>query len=296
VAVALTALAVLVAAVPATLAQEEEKDTAWKDSAELSWVATSGNSETNTFGFRNLLKKQWARSMFSVDLGGLRASSTSITRVPVAPDTDNPDDYYVREDEEKSTTAENYYFKTRYGRDISDRFFWYVGANWERNQFAGFDNRYVLEAGVGNTWFDVEDRTFRTAYALTYTKQEDVFEMPDAEDSFAGFRVSWDYINKFGKVTEYVNTFVFDFNFDESSAWRGDMFNGLSVAMSEKLALKVGLRWQYQNEPPYELAGLVDEDGVPVTDPDDPEEQQIMVPVQLENLDTTFTTSLVINF
>jgi hypothetical protein len=104
--------------------------------------------------------------------------------------------------------------------------------------------------------------------------------------------LSWGYRNKFGKVTEYENTLVFDLNFDESSAWRGDMYQGLSVAMSERLALKLGLRWLYQNEPAYEMAGLVDENGDPVLDAGDP----VMVPIQLDSLDTTFTTSLVINF
>jgi hypothetical protein len=53
--------------------------------------------------------------------------------------------------------------------------------------------------------------------------------------------------------------------------------------MSDMLALKVSLQWLYDNLPSLELV-----DYTPGTPP--------QVPVPLDDLDTIFTTSLVVNF
>jgi hypothetical protein len=76
---------------------------------------------------------------------------------------------------------------------------------------------------------------------------------------------------------------VLDDNLDETSDWRADMANGLAVAMSDNLALKVGLQLLYDNEPAIEL--------IPNT-PAPPAE----VPFELDEMDTILTTSLVVDF
>ena len=49
-------------------------------------------------------------------------------------------------------TAENYYLRGRYDRNITERFFWYGGVGWDRNEFAGIKNRMTVFGGVGNLW------------------------------------------------------------------------------------------------------------------------------------------------
>ena len=45
----------------------------WKDSAELSYVVTSGNAETGTLGFKDKLWRKWERSGFELHPGALRS-------------------------------------------------------------------------------------------------------------------------------------------------------------------------------------------------------------------------------
>jgi putative salt-induced outer membrane protein YdiY len=265
----------------------EDEDTGWKDTAELGMVFTSGNAESSSFGFKNKLFREWDRSALVFKAGGIRVSTTTITRIPVAPDPLDPFTYDVRETKTDETTAENYYLNGRYDRKITDRFVWYAGAGWDRNRFAGIDNRYVIEGGVGNIWFDDDDMKFKTSYALTFTKQEDVFELPGVDDTFLGARFSWDYMNKLGKNAEYANTLQLDENLDETSDWRADMTNSLSVAMNKSMALKVSLQLLYDNEPSFELIEVQDLTGVGLGE---------LVPVEFDELDTIFTASLVINF
>ena len=146
----------------------------------------------------------------------------------------------------------------------------------------------MAEAGVGNNWKDEENLKFKTTYGATITKQNDVSPVPGVDDTFGGLRVAWDYLNQFGQSTTYTNVLIVDGNLGETSDWRVDMQNGLGVSISKKLALKVGLQLLYDNEPAFELLDLFAQDGTPVAG------ETRLVP--LDELDTIFTVSLVVNF
>ncbi len=269
----------------ATAAAEEaaeEPATGWKDTAELAYVLTDGNAKSSTLGFKNTLSREWTRSLFTLRAGGTRVETTTLVDEFAV---GTVDDFSVVTIDEEQTTAENYFLDGRYDRKITEAFFWYAGAGWDRNRPSGIENRYTAGGGVGNIWLDGDDVKFRTSYGLTFTDQENVVDAPGSDDNFAGARLSSDYQNKFGKNTLYQNLLVVDANLEETSDWRGDMINSLSVSMTSHLALKVSLQWLYDNEPAFRsvtLAGGPD-DGASVF-------------VELEQLDTIFTTSLAANF
>jgi len=260
----------------------EEKTEGWTDTAEFSLVSTNGNTDSTTLGFKNTLGRNWASSAFTFNAGGIRVASENSSRIAIL-----DDEGVVRViDPDTEVTAENYYLNARYGKNITDRFFWFTGASWERNEFAGFESRWVAEGGVGNTWYDSDKVKFRTGYSLTYTKQDDIVEDPRRDDTFVGYRFSWVYEHNFNERMSYTNELKLDGNLDRSTAWRGFNDNGFSVSMTSKLALKLGLQFDYQNEPPLEEITLYNEDL---------EEIGTFLD-ELESLDTIFTASLVVNF
>lgn len=268
----LLALAVLVSSTGSAWAGGE---TDWKDTAEFSFVAVDGNAESTSFGFKNLLIRQAERSDLTIKAGGIRVETTTFLREAVGG--------VVVETKISDTTAESYYLDSRYDRKITDSFFWYVGAGWDRNEPAGIKDRYTVEGGLGNIWFETEDRAFKTLYGATFTDETDTSGM---SDEFLGARFAWNYMNKLGDHTAYTNELTLDENLDETSDWRADMQNGLTVAMSEKLALKVGLQLIYDNEPAIEL--------IPNDLPSPP--NPATLPFPLEELDTLLTVSLVADF
>jgi putative salt-induced outer membrane protein len=271
-----TGLAALAAAGPAA-ARDKPAD-GWSDVAEFSYVATAGNSETATLGFKNTLGRKWGRSSFECKAGGIRTQSTTITREVVAPSV-------VDETRMTELKAENYYLNGRYNRTYTVRSFWFAGAGWERNRFSGVENRYSTVAGVGTTWVDDDRTTFRTDYAVTYTKEDDVVENPDVEESYLGARLSSKYQRRFATNTTYGNDLVLDANADDTSDFRADMTNWLAASINDHLALKVSLQWLYDHQPA--LVVVPDPDGAgPLTSES----------VALDTLDTTFTASLVVNF
>jgi putative salt-induced outer membrane protein YdiY len=277
-------LALNLPAVTAAQEETEEEKKAWSDSAEFSLVATDGNSDTTTLGFKNLYNWRRGKSSVEVKAGAIWAESTTTDRFAVG----SAADFDEVEVETKETTAESYYLNGKYGREVSKRTFWYTGLGWDRNIPAGVQNRYVAEAGLGNLWRDDDHLKFRTEYALTYTDQEDVVDNPDTDDSFAGLRLSYNYKHQFGENTTYDSILVLDENLDDTDDWRADFTNSVSVAMNSRLALKVSLQWLYDNEPSFEEVDLFD--------PADLTTPIGTVLVQLDDLDTILTASLVVNF
>jgi len=263
----------------------DEETTGWTDTAEFSFVATDGNSSSSSLGFKNVAVKSWGKSLLTLKAAGIRVKSEPGDSVAV--DLGGGDFRVIEPDSE--LTAESYKASGRYDRKISDRMFWFGGLGWDRNEFAGVENRWIAEAGVGNIWYDTDDVKFSTTYGITMTDQEDVFPTPGLDDTFIGARFAWDYLNVLTKSTTYTNTLTVDENLDETSDWRADMYNGLSVSMTEKTAIKLGLRLLYDNEPAIEILDLLD--AAP------PGGAVIGTQaVELDELDTIFTASVVINF
>lgn len=265
---------------------EEEPATGWSDKAELSYVATDGNSEASTIGFKNELTRRWVKAELELKAGGIRVETTTFDRFAVG----TPGNPTLMENATEEISAENYYLNGRFGRAISERVYWYVGAGWDRNEPSGIQNRYSSVAGVGNIWIRRDDLTFRTDYGLTFTKQEDVIEVSGVDDTFAGVRITSKYEHKIGETTTVSNDTILDGNLDETSDFRVDTTNSVSVTMNSRLAIKVSLKWLFDNEPASEQVGLFIFPNVFPGTPD------TMVPRELDDLDTIFMTSLVINF
>ncbi len=280
---AIMTLAALAAAPPPA---RGDASSAWSDTAEFSYVVTAGNSETATVGFKNRLGRKWTKASFEMKAGGIRAESTTFRRFAVG----TPASFNLTEISTRDVKAENYNLNGRFDYRITKRFFWFSGAGWERNEPSGIRNRYSGFGGVGNTWFDRDDLKFRTDYGGTYTRQEDVAEVPGVDDTFLGLRLSSTFERRFGETTAYGNDLTLDGNLDDTSDLRADMVNWVSVAMNRRLALKVSLQWLYDRQQSFEEVDLFAAPPMPGDVPTG------RVPRELDSLDTIFTTSLVVNF
>lgn len=260
----------------AVAAQEQARPLGWTDVAELAFVMTSGNSETESISLKNVAVRTMESSSFTIDVGALRAEST--TRLAIG----TPNRFV--ESKATSLTAESYHLRGRYDHVISDRRFWFVGGGWARNTFAGVDNRYSAMLGLGNVWFDDETSRFQTDYGLTFTRQEDT---SGEKRDYAGLRVSWDYWRQLNEATEFGSVLVLDPNLDDTEDWRADFTNWVGVSMTEQLALRVSLQMLYDNVPSLGGLPLFDSSGSPTGD---------VVTAALDELDTLLTVGLIVNF
>jgi putative salt-induced outer membrane protein YdiY len=262
-------------------AQEEENKLGWADKAELSWVVARGNSEASMFGFRNDLTNTWSNALFKFEVAGLRTATATVTRVPVG---SSPDDFEVERSSVSELTAENYLARAKYDRNITERFYLYGSGGWDRNEFSGIRNRYFGAGGVGNIWFDRDVFRWRTDYGISVTREQGT--VADIV-TFAGLRLSSDFLRKLTGNTELTNLTIADENFDNTSDFRLDSLTAVAVSLNSHMALKVGLRFLFDNDPSFIEVPLEFPKGNPLG---------ILVPVQADKLDTTFSTALVINF
>jgi len=262
-----------------------EKKLGWSDTAELSYIVTGGNAELQTLGFKNTLTRTWSNALLVVNAGGVRGESTDFVRAV----DENGKQF---EDSRTSLTAESYLLNGRYDQDITLRFFWHAGAGWERDRFAGVENRTTILGGLGNNWFDTDELKWRTTYAATYTDQQDVAQDPNVDPTFVGARLSSEFAKKFGAASQFRDTVNLDANLQDSSDFRIDWVNSLTVSLTTHLALKVGLTIRFDNEPSFTevdeiQAGSAFPPGTPTGD---------KANFQLGKTDSVFATSLVINY
>jgi putative salt-induced outer membrane protein YdiY len=249
--------------------------------ADLSYVLTSGNSTSSSLGFKGDVTRRWAKHSLGFAAGGLRASSSSGTRVAVG----TPDDYEIRVPEAEPT-AEYYYGRGRYDYRLSDRIFFTLGAGWERNRFSGIDDRWVGDAGVGYVLISNDRTSFRASLGVTYTDER--YTVDDGRDgSFAGARLGWDLRQKLSESATFTHTLIGDENLEEGEDLRLDAQFGLHVAVSRTLGLKVNWRLLWDNQPAVDEIPLIAPDGTSIG---------LGVLAPYEELDQGLSVSLVFSF
>jgi len=273
------------AAAPAFAEDPVEKKLGWFDSAELSFVSSTGNSNSTTLGFRNETKRIWSDAEFLAEVGSVYSQSRPSDRVGVGAEGEGN---FAVEEGPRETNTNRLYGKAGYGRDLNLFLFWNVAGDIVSDEPAGVDYRYTLGAGLGNNWVREERVKFRTTYNITYTNEN--FTNGDSQD-FPGFRLSYNYENKLTATTLFESNLVFDDSFDDFDDHRTDWYNAVAVAMTQKLALKVGYRILYRNIPPLEDITIYDANPF-----EGPANEVGTAQVEKKELDTNFTTSLVINF
>jgi putative salt-induced outer membrane protein YdiY len=284
--IALAAAGALIAALmmaPGGLVAQDKKEGLlgpWAATAEVSYVVTGGNASTSALSIGTSLARKWDKDSFLFKTYILNSRSKTTTRTAQG----TAEDFHIIEDVVTRKVAENYLLSGQYARRVSKRLAVQGGASWDRNRFAGVDDRVMLTGGLGYSWVEKPQTVVKTSAGLTYTLRQYVGK--DTE-SFAGFRVTTSGDRKISKSASLATNFVFDDNLNNATDWRFDWTNSLSASISKSLALKLSLRTLYAHLPANQSLPLVDDLGQPTG---------LFVPYPLKHLDLLLTTSIVVNF
>ena len=264
------------------LTQEAADQAGWKNEAELSFVATDGNSETSSLGFgAKFVHEESSGSRFEASLGGVRANSNDTSRTAVLTN----DVVSIEETSDSELTAENYHAKARYDHDFGSDWFWHLGGSWERDEFAGIDHRFQGVSGIGRALRHEEDHTWRLDAGVTWTGEQLTV---GGNDNFIGLRFSSDWSKRVTESTKLSHTVVLDENLDDTDDYRAESKFSVQVAMSKRLAIKAALQVRYDNQPALEELDVVDSNGNAV--------DGLTVLEPLDEMDLKATVSLVVNF
>jgi putative salt-induced outer membrane protein YdiY len=220
---------------------------AWENATEFSYVTTSGNAFSTTLGLKSTLDGKSDLTALKFELGGIRAASSFTDRFALA---NGSGGFTITEVTRTEQSAENYFARTRLDRNLGENnFFAFGGAGWERNTFAGFNNRFSFVAGVGDAWVDTDRTLVKTDIGGTYTIQKDVTPPPGASEGFGGLRATIELRRALSETTEFKSTMVADENLSNTQDLRVDWTSSLSVALSEGLAFSTSYRLLFDNDP-----------------------------------------------
>lgn len=313
-------LVATLAGLPGEIHAEENaapRDLGWSNSTDLNIAVAKGNANSESTGIDSRLRRRWQRAdfTFSVEVLQIREADDrflliepGVTWLPGAAPPSGVGSTIVTPPLE--TEAARFFVEGKYERNIRKRVFWSTGASWERNEDAGIINRYIAFGGLGRVWFDREDLRFQTLWALSFTDREEDTVDPEKDQRFAGARFSWNYMNKWGKVVVYENSFRSNMSLKDTGDFSLSMTNSISVDLSSHLALKISLRGLFESEPALEDVDvvarviLVDPDGTPGNGDEFFETvvsggSELVLgtgTAQKDEIDTIFKTSLVIKF
>ena len=222
------ALAVAVVPLTPVFAHEEEPaeelpEPDWNFELGLSYLATSGNSDTSSGGFKAALVKDW-------DPWSLEAQA-----------------FYLRAEDEDETTVDRYGAGLSGARALNER--WSLTAGWsgEKDRFSGIDFRSVLNFGI--KWATVTSKrwTLESLAALTWTSESFDGDLPsnDYLGASVGVKSAW----KLSESADLSTKMVYFPNFDESEDYRFEGDLALTASLSSSWALALGYQVRYDNLP-----------------------------------------------
>jgi len=214
----------------------------WKTDSELGFVSQSGNTnQENTF-FKTKATKEVGKNGYTIE--GSYINTTGEAPGAAA-------DVRLAE----SATA-----GLRYTRTVSEKLGVFGGFLWEKNHFAGFENRYSGDAGLKYTFMKNETMSFLNETGYRYRKQFEYLpgdgQGPSTESNFA--RVYFEYNNKFTKTTIFKLWVETLYDVSESENIEVNFEPSIDVAIGQlfstedkpaQVSLKLAYKGMYDNVP-----------------------------------------------
>ncbi len=232
---ALIALLVVPLLATHAFAQEEAEEAApeplWTNALGLSYVGTSGNTDTSSLGLD--FKSERRPTPWGLDLIAT----------------------FTRAEDNGNITAEQYLVGGRALRQLSDRWLLFAGLSWAKDSFSGFDARYITEAGAEYLIVKTDKHTLSVDAGLTWTSEDQIFfdevtaeEYTESVDWFGGIAgLTWDWA--FSKNASLAQRLLYYPNFDEGSDWRVASDTAVKAALTDLMALQFSYLVRHRNQP-----------------------------------------------
>jgi len=237
-------LGVFFISVPNAKAQEIEENVPWKTHIEVSYVSTSGNTETESLSGKLEVKKEVQKNRYLVRSNVL----------------------YARNNNED--TANKGALEGRWERTITKRLFGFLTSKYSRDKFSGYKYRVSAGPGMGYDIIKTDKHFLKGLVSVLYNHDrysEGFKKSDDYSAGNAGINYVWQILEnlKFKENADYL------VSFDDTEKYFINSETALEVKINKYLSLGLSYIVAYQNYLPK---------------------------VGAEHVDTTFMTSLIIDF
>jgi len=202
----------------------EDQGGPWSGTAELSYVATSGNTDTETAG--GAVSALYDPGSWSVK-GALS---------------------YVRSRNEGELDAEKLVGELKLRRDLRPGLDGFVRGRYLENRFAGIRSSVAVDAGVVWKLLEGERHTLGLSAGAGYLTESRVAD-PDRE--FASLTVGGDYAWKVSETTELTEALTWTGHLDDSGDdWRLSHAAALVTSINSIFSIKLSHTLDHRNQPP----------------------------------------------
>ena len=195
----------------------------WSGKAEVSFVSTSGNSDTQTLGAGAEVEYQ----------PGLWSGKAKLD--------------YIESEANGTTNARSLAGLLRGARKLVGRLEAYAQGNYLKNTFAGIDRRLSGEAGLAYDLLPPGAHAVKAQTGLGYTDEHRI-GAPDRSFTFAsaGLLYKW----TFSKAADFSNETTYTRDLKDSGDWRFGDTAAVSAGLTTVLSMKVSWALTRANDPP----------------------------------------------
>jgi putative salt-induced outer membrane protein len=203
----------------------------WFGKVDLSYLSTSGNTDTSSIGGGlelNYNPKPW---LFTLKGAYLKSSTDG------------------------DTTAEAMTLSLRATRDLTERIDVFVGAGWLRNRFSGINNIYNFDGGAGYKLFKGPEQFLRVEAGIGYSMEQDIvlgFIRP--YKNYANARAGVGYKWQFTKNAAFTNDFTYLVDLSDTANWFMTEKAAITANISSVFALQASWTLFYRNQPVINFA------------------------------------------
>lgn len=189
---------------------------------ELSYVQTSGNTNTTTF---------------SSKLQGTAALSTT--------ESIKAKGSILYSENEENTSANKYNMELDYNHMINEKLYSYMGINYLKDELSDYDYRLNIGPGLGYKIFENEVQTLDIQAGLDYAydKYND-----GSKDSYLAKRSELNYKYEFSTNVEFKQMLSYLASFEDSEKYFAVSDSSLGVKMTQNLSLGVSYGMDYTNK------------------------------------------------
>lgn len=220
--------------------QEEEKNLSIR--VELSFVRTTGNTNTQTFSEKGSLEYEGKRNRFFLENSFLFVKSQG------------------------KETANKLKVEGRWEHSLTDRLFNFLSTGYERDRFSGYDFKWNGGSGLGYEFIKSDSQSLKVLFSLNYFYNRSTDEQIDNYGTYkTELFYEWQILENlaFKQRSDYIRSL------SDPDTYFINSESSVEVKVTEIISLGVSYKLAYQNKPP--------EEGV-------------------KRLDTTFSTSLILDF
>lgn len=197
----------------------------WKTRAELSYVNTSGNSETQTLAGKFSFKKKEPVNRYFVSGSLLRTVSGN------------------------DETANRITFDARGERVVSERLFVLLSAGYLSDRFSGYDYRLFAGPGAGYDFIDTDKQSLNGTLTLLFNR-DDFSSGPSGTDDYWFMKAVGDYSLHLLDNTLFGSKASYSVSLKDTGRAFADLVTSVEVKVNGAVSIGVSYTVNYQSAPP----------------------------------------------